>query len=166
MLRRRMEPTGATRSVCYHYRARNGPRPVDRNRLRKLATTNTGQVTQIPRITESSVLRVGAGRSMTESVLPVLQAFLRLDLRSLGFGTRPEHGVDFTPPLPESPPTQRRGRPPIHNWQTIERLDAEFCRTYLANNNRAPIWKERHTALRNKLGKTTPHIETLKTKLR
>jgi hypothetical protein len=57
--------------------------------------------------------------------------------------------------------TTRRGRRPIHDWPTIKRLDAEFCRTY----HRAPSWKERWNALWDKLGKNTPHIETLKKKL-
>jgi hypothetical protein len=58
---------------------------------------------------------------------------------------------------PAPPP----GAPQIHEWDTIERLDAAYCRTYFADNNRAPTWKERHTALEKKLGAATPHLKTL-----
>src|SRR5262245_11547693 len=65
-------------------------------------------------------------------------------------------------PLPAPATTKTgRGAPRIHDWDIIERLDAAYCRTYFADKNRAPTWKERHTALEKNLGKTTPHLKTL-----
>src|SRR5262249_30790569 len=71
------------------------------------------------------------------------------------------HARAPAPPPPAPATATRRGRPPYDYWPRIEALDDEFCRTYFANHNRAPTWKERHTALENKLGKTTPHLKTL-----
>jgi len=67
-------------------------------------------------------------------------------------------------PLPPAPATTttRRGAPTIHDWDTIERLDAAFTGRYFADNKRVPGWKEREDALKEKLGKThTPHLKTL-----
>jgi hypothetical protein len=67
---------------------------------------------------------------------------------------------------PTSAPTARRGRPP-YPWSRITQIVAEFCRTYFTTDNRAPTWKQRREALSKVLGsKKTPHIETLKKKLR
>jgi hypothetical protein len=64
-------------------------------------------------------------------------------------------------PLPAPATTKTgRGAPRIHNWDIIERLDAAYCRTYFAKNNRAPTWKEREDALRKRLG-NKPHWKTL-----
>jgi hypothetical protein len=71
------------------------------------------------------------------------------------------------PPQPPQPsqhapaPTAHRGAPLIHDWPRIIQLDAEFCRTYFADNKRVPGWKEREDALREVLGNTTPHLKTL-----
>jgi hypothetical protein len=72
------------------------------------------------------------------------------------------------PARPPAPATtkNRRGAPTIHDWDTIGRLDDAYCRTYFADNNRAPQWKEREDALKKKLGKTkTPHLKTLQQRL-
>src|SRR5262249_43683326 len=68
------------------------------------------------------------------------------------------------PPQPSQhapPPTAHRGAPLIHDWPRIIQLDAEFCRTYFADNKRVPGWKEREDALREVLGNKTPHLKTL-----
>jgi hypothetical protein len=71
------------------------------------------------------------------------------------------------PPQPPQPsqhapaPTAHRGAPLIHDWPRIIQLDDEFCRTYFANHNRVPRWKEREHALRERLGNKTPHLKTL-----
>jgi hypothetical protein len=64
------------------------------------------------------------------------------------------------PPAPATTKT-RLGSPPIHDWPRIIQLDDEFCRTYFANHNRVPRWKEREDALRERLGNKTPHLKTL-----
>ena len=64
------------------------------------------------------------------------------------------------PPAPATTKT-RRGAPLIHDWPRIIQLDDEFCRTYFADNKRVPGWKEREDALREVLGNTTPHLQTL-----
>ena len=68
-------------------------------------------------------------------------------------------------PTPAPATKTRRGRRPIHDWPLIERLDAEFCRTYCAETRRPPSWKERRAALAKKLGTGTPHFKTLQRRL-
>ena len=70
-------------------------------------------------------------------------------------------------PRPTSAPATktRRGRRPTHDWPLIERLDAEFCRTYCAETGRPPSWKERGAELAKKLGTDTPHLKTLEKRL-
>jgi len=68
-------------------------------------------------------------------------------------------------PTPAPATKTRRGRRPIHDWPLIERLDAEFCRTYRAETGRPPSWKERRAALTKKLGTGTPHLKTLQRRL-
>src|SRR5262249_32405618 len=66
------------------------------------------------------------------------------------------------PPAPATTTkTRRRGAPTIHDWPRIIQLDDEFCRSYFANHNRVPGWKEREDALRERLGNKTPHLKTL-----
>jgi len=73
-----------------------------------------------------------------------------------------EHALAPAPPPAPATAKTPLGAPTIHNWDTIERLDAAYCRAYFAKNNRAPIWKEREDALKEKLGKTTtPHLKSL-----
>src|SRR5689334_16965764 len=64
-------------------------------------------------------------------------------------------------PTPAPAKKTRRGRRPIHDWPLIERLDAEFCRTYFAETSRPPSWKERRAAVSKKLGMDTLHLKTL-----
>jgi hypothetical protein len=64
------------------------------------------------------------------------------------------------PPAPATIKT-RRGAPLIHDWDTIERLDAAFTGRYFADNKRVPGWKEREDALKEVLGDATPHLKTL-----
>ena len=68
-------------------------------------------------------------------------------------------------PTPAPSTKTRRGRRPIHDWPLIERLDAEFCRTYCAETRRPPSWKERRAALAKKLGTDTLHLKTLQRRL-
>src|SRR5262245_33520396 len=68
-------------------------------------------------------------------------------------------------PTPAPATKTRRGRRPIHDWPLIERLDAEFCRTYRAETGRPPSWKERRAALAKKLGSDTLHLKTLQRRL-
>jgi hypothetical protein len=68
-------------------------------------------------------------------------------------------------PTPAPARKTRPGRRPIHDWPLIERLDAEFCRTYCAETRRPPSWKERHAALAKKLGMDTLHLKTLQRRL-
>jgi hypothetical protein len=75
-----------------------------------------------------------------------------------------EEGARAVPARPTPAPATktRRGRRPIHDWPLIERLDTEFCRTYFADHNREPTWKERRNALSKKLDENnTPHLKTL-----
>ena len=77
-------------------------------------------------------------------------------------------GLDEAPPARPTPAPAtktRRGRRPIHDWPLIERLDAEFCRTYCAETGRPPSWKERGAELAKKLGTDTPHLKTLEKRL-
>ena len=68
-------------------------------------------------------------------------------------------------PTPAPATKTRRGRPPIHDWPLIERLDAEFRLTYCAETRRPPSWKERRAALAKKLGTDTLHLKTLQRRL-
>ena len=70
-------------------------------------------------------------------------------------------------PRPTSAPATktRRGRRPTHDWPLIERLDAEFCRTYCAETGRPPSWKGRGAELAKKLGTDTLHLKTLQKRL-
>ena len=68
-------------------------------------------------------------------------------------------------PTPARSSKTRRGRRPTHDWPLIERLDAEFCRTYCAETGRPPSWKERRAALAKKLGMDTLHLKTLQRRL-
>ena len=68
-------------------------------------------------------------------------------------------------PTPAPATKTRRGRRPMHDWPLIERLDAEFCRTYCAETRRPPSWKERRAALAKKLGTGTLHLKTLQRRL-
>jgi hypothetical protein len=68
-------------------------------------------------------------------------------------------------PTPAPARKTRRGRRPIHDWPLIERLDAEFCRTYCVETGRPPSWKERRAALAKKLGMDTLHLKTLQRRL-
>jgi|SRR5215831_15012838 len=83
-------------------------------------------------------------------------------LRELG--ERHRAGLDITAPKPASAPTARRGRPP-YPWSRITQIVAEFRRSFFAQNNRAPTWKQCLAAL-SKVLDNVPHIETLKRKLR
>jgi len=80
-------------------------------------------------------------------------------------------GADLQFPDPHAPPqlppapTARRGRPE-YDWPRITQLDAENRRTHYAATDRAPTWKERHTALTQQLGRATPHVKTLEKRLR
>jgi hypothetical protein len=69
-------------------------------------------------------------------------------------------------PTPAPATKTRPGRRPIYDWPLIERLDAEFCRTYCAETGRPPSWKERGAALAKKLGMDTLHYKTLQRRLR
>src|SRR5262245_20584519 len=64
-------------------------------------------------------------------------------------------------PTPAPATKTRPGRRPIHDWPLIERVDAEFCRTYCDETGRPPSWKERRAALAKKLGTDTLHLKTL-----
>ena len=81
-------------------------------------------------------------------------------------------GADLQFPDPHAPPqlppapTARRGRSQTHDWSRIGQIDDANRRTFFAANNRAPTWKERREMLRRELRSKTPHIETLKKKLR
>src|SRR5262249_38510638 len=80
-------------------------------------------------------------------------------------------GLDEAPravparPTPAPATKTCRGRRPIHDWPLIERLDAEFCRTYWEETGRPPSWKERGAALAKKLGTDTLHLKTLQKRL-
>ena len=82
---------------------------------------------------------------------------------------RMHSGTDIRIPDPHATrapaPTARRGRPPC-DWPRITQIVAEFRRTFFAQNNRAPSWKQCRQALWDVLGSKTPHVETLKRKLR
>jgi hypothetical protein len=72
----------------------------------------------------------------------------------------------YAPPQLPPAPTARRGRSQTHEWSRIGQIDDANRRTFFAANNRAPTWKERREMLRRELRSKTPHIETLKKKLR
>ena len=78
-----------------------------------------------------------------------------------------EEGGRAVPARPTPAPARktRRGRRPIYDWPLIERLDAEFCRTYCAETGRPPSWKERGAALAEELGTDTLHLKTLQRRL-
>lgn len=83
-------------------------------------------------------------------------------LRELGERHRTRGDLRLPAPYAAPKPAAHRGRPLIHNWPHIEQSAAAICRAYFAKNKRAPTWKQLHTALKKKLGKTaTPHLKTL-----
>ena len=80
-------------------------------------------------------------------------------------GADPRMPDVHAPPQHAPAPTARRGRPE-YDWPRITQLDAENRRTHYAATDRAPTWKERHTALTQQLGRATPHVKTLEKRLR
>jgi hypothetical protein len=78
------------------------------------------------------------------------QQLSKLIEEGAGLDEAPDAMVHARAPAPAT--KTRRGRRPIHDWPRIERLDAEFCRTYCAKTGRPPSWKERRAVLAEKLG--------------